>query len=65
VLQAENKIYTQPSGEKNSNSISTEEQVIEIKALNKQGLGKRRIAKLLGCTESQAQSAITGWKHLD
>ena len=64
--QHKNRSIAILKGEQIGTSIWTEEQVKEIKKLHKEkGLGKKRIAKLFSCTPSQAQSAISGWKHLD
>ena len=63
--QYKNRNYIAPIGESVGNSFWTEDQVKEIKELHKKGLGKRRIAKLLNCSITQAQSALDNWKHLD
>jgi|688.fasta_scaffold309961_3 hypothetical protein len=63
TLQIENSDIA--TGERNGMARLTKEEALEIKALHKQGLGKRKIAKLLGCTISKANCAIVGWKHLD
>jgi hypothetical protein len=61
--QAENRDTAK--GERNGVSVLTEEQVLKIKALRKQGLGYRKIARLLDCTNSHVITAINNWKHLD
>ena len=63
--QYENRNYIPHKGEKVYNSMWTKQQVLEIKKLNKQGMGKRKIAKLYNCSVTQAQSAITNWQHLN
>jgi hypothetical protein len=63
--QVENRNYIPHKGEKIHNSMWTKEQVLEIKKLNRQGMGKRKIAKLYNCSVTQAQSAITNWQHLN
>jgi hypothetical protein len=63
--QCENRNYIPHKGEKIHNSMWTEKQVLEIKKLNKQGMGKRKIAKLYNCSVTRAQSAITNWQHLN
>ena len=60
-----NRYMPNHRGESIGNSFWKEEQVIEIKKLRDQGLGKRKIAKIFNCTPTQAQSAISGWKHLE
>ena len=59
------RFFVRAIGENVGNSVLTEVQVIEIKKLHKQGLGKRKIAKLLNILPTQAQSGIDHWKHLD
>ena len=63
--QYKNRNYIAPIGESIKNSFWTEEQVKEIKDLHKKGLGKRKIAKLLNCSITQAKSALDNWKHLN
>jgi hypothetical protein len=63
--QHHNRNYEYAKGELVGNSFWTEEQVKEIKNLYKKGLGKRKIAKLLNCSITQAQSAIDNWNYLD
>jgi hypothetical protein len=63
--QTNNRDCNFSKGETHPRSCWTEEQVIEIKKLNKTGLGCRKIAKILNCHHRKVQSAISGWKHLD
>lgn len=60
-----NRYMPNHRGESIGTSFWKKEQVIEIKKLRDQGLGKRKIAKIFNCTPGQAQSAISGWKHLE
>lgn len=52
-------------GEDNPSSVWTTEEVLYIKKLNRQGLGKRKIAKILGADPNRVQSAIVSWQHLN
>ncbi len=63
--QHHNRDHEYVKGERVGTSFWKEDQVIQIKELNKKGLGKRKIAKIFNCSISQAQSAISAWKHLN
>jgi hypothetical protein len=60
-----NRYMPNHRGESIGTSFWKKEQVIEIKKLRDQGLGKRKIAKIFNCTPTQAQSAMSCWKHLE
>lgn len=66
ALQKGRLVFNAPKGEENGVSVLTEQKVLEIRQLRKEGLTQGTIAEKMGVNQSQISRILSGktWSHV-